>query len=73
MMSKATVRKNMTIDEAKQRALSLKSRFDMEFVVMLNEDEGVLLIRQEDDKSLLQCSCDCVIIYTTEAGVDEND
>jgi hypothetical protein len=56
----------MTIDEAKQRAASLKSRFSREFIVLLNEDEGTLFIRQEDDTSLLRCGSDCVTIWRTD-------
>jgi hypothetical protein len=56
----------MNMEEAKQRALSLKSRFDREFVVLLNEDEGTLIIRQSDDTSPLPCGADCATIWRTD-------
>lgn len=62
----------MNIEQAKKRARSLKSRFEREFVVFLNEDDGQLLIRQVDDRSLFPTSADCATIYRTDEDEETN-
>lgn len=62
----------MNIQQAKERANSLKRRFDREFVVILNEDDGTLIIRQHDDRTLLPQGCDCATIYRTDEDEETN-
>lgn len=63
----------MTVEEAKQRAASLKSRFGREFIVLLNEDAGNLIIREEDDKSMLPNGADCVKLWSTSYGEETKE
>jgi hypothetical protein len=56
----------MNLQQAKDRARALKSRFEREFVVYVDEDNGQLYIRETEDRALLPTGNDIAIVFTTE-------
>lgn len=56
----------MNIQQAKDRARALKSRFKREFVVYLDEDNGQLYIREAEDRALIQDGNDVEVVFRTE-------
>lgn len=56
----------MNVQQAKDRARALKSRFEREFVVYLNEDDGQLIIREAEDRALMPGGADLAIVFRTE-------
>lgn len=57
----------MNVQQAMDRARALKSRFEREFVVYLDEDNGQLLIREAEDRALLPTGNDIAVVFRTES------